>query len=50
MTPLRRTATLLVLAALAAGLAGCNTMAGVGKDLKAGGQALESAAEKSKPK
>ena len=43
-------AALLVLAGFAAVLAGCNTMAGVGKDVKAGGQAIESAAEKSKPK
>lgn len=27
-------------------LAGCNTMAGVGKDIKAGGQAVEDAAKK----
>ena len=38
------------LAAFALWLAGCNTIAGIGKDVKAGGQAIESAAEKSKPK
>ena len=43
-------AALFVLAGFAVGLAGCNTMAGVGKDVKAGGQAIESAADKSKPK
>jgi len=47
---IRKLASWLALAALGTALAGCNTMAGVGKDLKAGGQALESAAEKSKPK
>ena len=45
-----RFAVLLLAAGLAAAVAGCNTVAGVGKDIKAGGQALESAAEKSKPK
>ena len=47
---MRQLAALLVLAGFAAGLAGCNTMSGVGKDVKAGGQAIESAAEKAKPK
>jgi predicted small secreted protein len=47
---MRQLAALLVLAGFAAGLTGCNTMSGVGKDVKAGGQAIESAAEKSKPK
>lgn len=28
--------------------AGCNTMSGAGKDIEAGGQAIENAAEKSK--
>ena len=40
----------LASAGLALGLAGCNTIAGIGKDVKAGGQAIESAAEQSKPK
>jgi len=40
----------LALTLFALTLAGCNTMAGIGKDVKAGGQALETAAEKSKPK
>ena len=31
-------------------IAGCNTIAGVGKDVKATGSAVEKAAEKSKPK
>jgi predicted small secreted protein len=29
-------------------LAGCNTVEGVGKDIKKGGEAIEKAAEKSK--
>ncbi|CAG0979666.1 hypothetical protein BURK1_01675 [Burkholderiales bacterium] len=47
---MRELATLLVLAGFAAGLAGCNTISGVGQDVKAGGAAIERAAEKSKPK
>jgi predicted small secreted protein len=35
-----------VIAALA--MTGCNTVEGVGKDVKAGGQAIEKAAEKNK--
>ena len=46
----RKLAALTLIAGLATAIAGCNTVAGVGRDLKAGGQALESAAEKSKPK
>lgn len=39
-----------ILIALAAAfvLAGCNTVQGVGKDIKKGGEAIEKAAEKSK--
>jgi entericidin B len=44
----------MVLAALAAGaltlVAGCNTVAGAGEDLQAGGKAIEKAADKSAPK
>jgi len=44
----------MVLAALAAGaltlVAGCNTMAGAGEDIQAGGRAIEKAADKSAPK
>jgi entericidin B len=46
----RRIAALALIAGLAAAIAGCNTVAGVGKDMKAGGQAIESAADKAKPK
>jgi len=46
----RRLAVLTLIAGLVAAIAGCNTVAGVGKDVKAGGQAIENAADKSKPK
>ena len=36
----------LLLLALAAVTAGCNTMAGVGKDLEASGQAIQRVAKK----
>jgi predicted small secreted protein len=40
---------LAVLSAIALGaLAGCNTMEGLGKDIKKGGEAIEKAAEKNK--
>ena len=47
---MKKLAVWLALAGFAVGVAGCNTIAGVGKDVKAGGQAIESAAESSKPK
>ncbi len=47
---LRILASLSLIFAVAAAVAGCNTVAGVGKDVKAGGQAIENAADKSKPK
>jgi predicted small secreted protein len=40
-----RIAALVALAALLPGLAGCNTIEGVGRDLRVGGQALEKAAK-----
>jgi entericidin B len=40
----------LLLAASFALLAGCNTVEGAGKDVKATGQAVENAADKAKPK
>jgi predicted small secreted protein len=46
----RRLALVSLIAGLVAAIAGCNTVAGVGKDMKAGGQAIESAADKAKPK
>ena len=44
-----KTATALVLAAMMMLVAGCNTVEGAGKDVKAGGQAIEKAADKAKP-
>lgn len=41
--------TLLIALAGLAFLAGCNTVSGVGKDVKAGGQAVSNTAEKAKP-
>ena len=35
-----------VLAVLASGVSGCNTVRGAGKDLKQGGQAIENAADR----
>ena len=40
--------TLLVLAVALAALAGCNTIEGAGKDIKAGGEKIERAADKAK--
>jgi predicted small secreted protein len=41
---------LLALAGFALTLASCNTVEGVGKDVKATGNAIEKAADKAKPK
>jgi predicted small secreted protein len=41
---------LLALAGFTFAIAGCNTVEGVGKDVKATGAAVERAADKSKPK
>jgi len=40
----------LVLAAVVAMLAGCNTVEGVGQDTQAAGRGIERAAEQAKPK
>jgi predicted small secreted protein len=45
---LRKIAALIALAGFAFAVAGCNTMEGVGKDVKASGNAIEKAAEKNK--
>jgi len=48
---MRKIVALLSLAGLlvaAMAIAGCNTVEGMGKDLKAGGQAIEKAADKNK--
>ena len=46
----QKTVALLSLAGLALVVAGCNTVEGVGKDVKATGNAIEKAADKAKPK
>ncbi len=43
-----RTLTWIVVSVLAIGVAGCNTVEGLGKDMKATGGAVEKAAEKTK--
>ncbi len=40
--------TLFVLIVMSALLAGCNTIEGVGKDIKKGGEVIEKAADKAK--
>ena len=47
---LKKIAGILALAGVALGLAACNTVEGVGKDVKATGTAIEKAADQSKPK
>ena len=46
----KKIVALFMLVGFAFAVAGCNTVEGVGKDVKAGGQAIEKAADKSKPK
>ena len=46
----RKLAAALALAGFALGLAASNTVEGMGKAIQAGGAAIESAADKSKPK
>ena len=45
----RLVALFAVLGTVAAALAGCNTIEGAGKDIKAAGSSVEKAAGKSKP-
>jgi len=45
---LSKFAVLIVLVGFAVGLAGCNTVEGAGKDVKAAGDAVEKAADKAK--
>ena len=44
-----KSATAALLALMMMFVAGCNTVEGAGKDVKAGGQAIENAADKAKP-
>ena len=46
----RNTVVWLVLAGFVLAASGCNTVEGVGKDVKATGAAVERAADKAKPK
>ena len=46
---LMRLAALLVLVGFGVVVAGCNTIEGAGKDIKAAGGAIEKSAEKTKP-
>jgi predicted small secreted protein len=46
---LKRLAALVVLTGFVLGIAACNTIEGAGKDVKAAGQGIEKAAEKTKP-
>jgi predicted small secreted protein len=45
MKMLKKLAALLVLAGLALGTGGCNTLEGIGQDVQAGGKAIEKAAK-----
>ena len=44
-----KTSAAALLAVMMMLVAGCNTVEGAGKDVKAGGQAIEKAADKAKP-
>ena len=46
---LKKFAALFALGAILATAAGCNTIEGLGKDVKAAGGGIEKAAEKTKP-
>lgn len=45
---MKRMITVVLTLAMIIGLAGCNTVEGLGKDIKKGGEAIEKAAEKAK--
>ena len=47
---LKKISALFALAGLVFGLAGCNTIEGVGKDVQSGGKAIENAADKTQKK
>ena len=50
MVMLKRIAALLALSGIVLGVAGCNTVEGAGRDIKATGNAIEKAADSAKPK
>ena len=47
---MKKLAAVVALFGFAFALSGCNTVEGVGKDVKATGNAIEKAADKNKPK
>jgi entericidin B len=47
---MKKVVSAFLLGAFVLGLAGCNTMAGAGKDVQRGGQKLEDSAERNKAK
>jgi predicted small secreted protein len=47
---MKKLIALMALAGIVVAVAGCNTIEGAGKDVKAAGSAVEKAADKSKPK
>jgi predicted small secreted protein len=49
MMIVKKIAALMALAGFVLGVAACNTIAGVGADVKAAGGAVEKAADKAKP-
>lgn len=49
ITALRLLFVFTVVLMLQGGLAGCNTIEGAGKDIRAAGKAIEDTAEKAKP-
>ena len=46
---MRKLISILVALGFVIGLAGCNTVKGFGKDVSAGGEAVQKGAEKAKP-
>ena len=47
---MKKLVALMALVGIVVAVAGCNTIEGAGKDVKAAGSAVEKAADKSKPK
>jgi len=47
---MKKLAAFAAMAGIVVGISACNTVEGAGKDVKATGQAIENAADKSKPK
>ncbi len=47
---MKKLVAMMALVGIVVAVAGCNTIEGAGKDVKAAGSAVEKAADKSKPK